>query len=84
MQTATYYFENLSNYKNWKPRQKVLDIATKYETGLDGPDNQTPCIHTPKGMWFYGCKLYKMCKKIIFIEKYRKRKQKKNNIRFRT
>lgn len=18
-----------------------------------------PCIHTPKGMWFYGCKLYK-------------------------
>lgn len=30
LQTATYYFENLSNYKNWKPRQKVLDIATKY------------------------------------------------------
>lgn len=22
--------QTLSNYKNWKPRQKVLDIATKY------------------------------------------------------
>lgn len=25
-----YYFSNLINYKNWKPRQKVLDIAAKY------------------------------------------------------
>lgn len=26
----SYYFSNLINYKNWKPRQKVLDIAAKY------------------------------------------------------
>lgn len=26
----SYYFANLINYKNWKPRQKMLDIAAKY------------------------------------------------------
>ena len=26
----SYYFSHLINYKNWKPRQKVLDIAAKY------------------------------------------------------
>ena len=69
MQTATYYFENLSNYKKLETTTEGIGYCNKiYETGLDGPDNQTPCIHTPKGMWFYGCKLYKMCKKYFYRE----------------
>lgn len=26
----SYYFENLIHFKNWKPRQNILDIAAKY------------------------------------------------------